>query len=174
MLDAIAAILFVEIQDSLGVAAVFKLVAFCSKFVAIVGMIVNLAVVNDRTRTVAIKHRLGSVSNIDNAQSAMCQTDISIDKHTASVRSAMMQNVPHLHEFRFIYLPAGAWGKCYAADTAHVMSEPPAVAVVVSKESENKPEFADFSVFIKSGLKPSLIVYSDVGLYGECNGGKCG
>ena len=58
--------------------------------------------------------------NIDNAQTAMCEADISIDEHTTIVRPSMMQNIAHLHEFRFIYLPAGTWRKCYAVNTAHV------------------------------------------------------
>jgi hypothetical protein len=53
----------------------------------------------------------------------MAKADIFVDKHTTVIRPAMMQNIAHLHEFRFIDLPVGTRRKCYAVDTAHTEIE---------------------------------------------------
>jgi len=98
---------------------VLEYVASFNEFITMIGVVVHLAVVNDHARAVVIEHRLRSVRDIDDAQPAMSESDIPVHKNTLVIRPAMMQNIAHLHEFRFIYLPVGSWGKDYAVDTAH-------------------------------------------------------
>ena len=50
-------------QDRLSVAAVLECVAFCGEFDAAVGVIIDLAVVDDRTRSIGVEHRLRAMSN---------------------------------------------------------------------------------------------------------------
>ena len=83
-----------------------KFVTAFDQIVAMIGVIIDLAVIDDHARTVAIEHRLRSVSNVNYAQTAMPEADVFIDKHTFGVRPAMMQNVSHLHEFCFFCLSA--------------------------------------------------------------------
>src|SRR5436189_5375404 len=112
--NTIASVFLVEVEDRLRIAVILKLMSAFDEFVAIVGVVVNFAVVDDHARAVAIEHRLRSVRNIYDAQTPMAKADIAIHENTAVIRPPMMQNVAHLHEFCFIYLPVGAWGKDYA------------------------------------------------------------
>ena len=61
-------------------------------------MVIDLAVVNDRTGPVAVEHRLSPVGDIDNTQTPVPEADIAVDEHTAIVRPPVMQNVAYLHD----------------------------------------------------------------------------
>ena len=50
--NAIAAVFFVQMQDRLGIAAILKFVAIRDQAFSMVGMVVNLAVVDDSYRAV--------------------------------------------------------------------------------------------------------------------------
>ena len=106
-------------QYRLSVAAVLKLVATSDQVIAVVGVIIDLAVIDDSARTVGVEHRLGAVGDIDDAQTPMAEADVAIDINAAIVGPAMMQDVAHRDQPRFINLSAGSRGICYAVNTAH-------------------------------------------------------
>ena len=121
ILDAIASVGFVQMQDRLGVAAVLKFVAASDEIFAMVGVVIDLAVINDRASAVAVKHRLRSVGDIDDAQAPVAETDVAIDINAPVIRPAMMQNVAHRDQPLFINLSSGSWGIRYAVNTAHIL-----------------------------------------------------
>ena len=82
-------------QNRFGVAMGLKFVAFSGKFGAIIGVIVNFAIVNNDARFVFIEHRLLSVRDINNAQTPMSESDIFINKFAEIVRTAMSNYVAH-------------------------------------------------------------------------------
>jgi hypothetical protein len=81
-------------------------VALRGQYTPLIGMIVNLAVIDDHTRSIDIEHRLCTMCNIHDAQTSMAEPDISVGEHTFGVRPAMMQDVAHLHEFASVDLSA--------------------------------------------------------------------
>ena len=83
-------------------------------------VVVDFAVVNNDV--VADRHWLGTVSDIDDTQTAMPETDISIDKYASVVRPAMVLHVAHSHERIRRNLPARTRRKCYPIDTAHTVT----------------------------------------------------
>ena len=97
MIDAVAAVFLVQVQNRLGIAAVLEFVAAGLKFLAIVGMVIDLAVIDDHQ--VRAEHRLNAVPRIDNCEPPVAETDISLDKHTSIIRPAMMQNITHRRDF---------------------------------------------------------------------------
>jgi len=133
MIDAIATICRVEIEYRLRIAAGLELVPAGCKVIAIVGVVVDLTVICDAQRSIRIPHRLGPVSDIDNAQTTVSKTDISVCPHTSAVRAAMMQNVAHRDQSCFIYLSSGVGRVCDAVDTAHTYLK-----------SRKRPYFAEF------------------------------
>ena len=80
-------------------------------------MVIDLAVICEHQ--VAELHRLRAVLYVDDAQTAMTETDIAVDEQTSVVRSSMMKDISHRCELTFIDLPARGWRECDSVDAAH-------------------------------------------------------
>jgi hypothetical protein len=108
-------------ENGLGVTAVIESVAFCSEGIAAFGVVVYFAVINDRASSDRVEHRLGAMSNVNDAETSMTEADITVDKNASVVRPAMVQNVTHCDQCCLSNLFSGFWGECYAVDTAHTV-----------------------------------------------------
>jgi hypothetical protein len=82
-------------EDCFCIAVRLVDVAVCFQRLAIVGVVVDLAVVNDLQRPVLIRHRLMPGRDVDDAQTTMTETDAPINKQTSIIRSAMRDYVAH-------------------------------------------------------------------------------
>ncbi len=82
-------------QNGFGVA--MRLVDVTPGFerLAKIGVVVDLAVVSDVQRRIFIGHRLMTTRDVDNTQTAMAQSDVTVDEDAFVVRTAMRDHVAH-------------------------------------------------------------------------------
>src|SRR6185312_17286394 len=102
------AFFFVEVNDRLGIAA--RSIAMAAGFEAGTqrGMVVDFAVEGDPHAAIFVGHRLLACrAHVDNREPPMCETDITVDEHTAAVRTAVAQDVAHPAQPLEIYLVSG-------------------------------------------------------------------
>jgi hypothetical protein len=68
---------------------------------------------------VFVCHRLMTGGNVNNAQSPVTETNLTINEHSDIVRPAMRDYVAHARECIRIDSPSRPTGEGYAIDTAH-------------------------------------------------------
>src|SRR5947209_2629316 len=84
---AIRAVLFVRVNDCLGVAPSRVTMSCFLEFRTKRGMVENLAVVGDPDRARFVRHRLVAAGNVDNAESPMSEVRDSVLVNAVPVRS---------------------------------------------------------------------------------------
>ncbi len=93
--NAFIAILFVGMQNRLGIATAVVAVSGALQLRPQVGMVEDLAVVGDPQRAVLVGHRLGAGSEVDDAQATVSESYSVIFVETISVRPAVGNDVSH-------------------------------------------------------------------------------
>src|SRR5690348_14707563 len=106
-------------KDRFRVAVGFVDVAAGFEPLAIIGVVVDLAVVDYVQRTVFVGHRLMTGGDVDDTQAAMAQTDVAVDEEPFVVRTAMPDDVAHRFELRARDHPSGSARKRYSVNAAH-------------------------------------------------------
>src|ERR1044072_6767225 len=94
-IDAAATMLFVKMENRFRVAVCAIDVTARFQLVAIIGVIVDLAVVDDLKRAIPVDHRLMPRGDVDDAQAAVAETDIRVNEDPRFVGSAMRDHVAH-------------------------------------------------------------------------------
>jgi large-conductance mechanosensitive channel len=82
-------------KNCFGVAMRLIFVAFCFEFGAVIGVVINFTIINYYAGFIFIKHRLMSVSYVNNAQTPMSESDVFINEFAEIVRSAMRNHITH-------------------------------------------------------------------------------
>jgi hypothetical protein len=106
ILHTVRAVLGVKMQDRFRVAVSLVIVAFGDQFVAMVGVVIDLAIVGNDQLARSVFHRLVPVRDIDDAQAAVAQANVSVCKRTGIVRPAMSDHIAHPAQNIFVYLSA--------------------------------------------------------------------
>src|SRR6185369_2981527 len=113
---------FVKMEDCFCIAVRLVDVAVCFQRLAIVGVVVDLAVVGDVQRSVFVGHWLMTRGDFDDAETAMTETYVSVDKDAFLVRSAMGNDVAHRFQRSARDGSPGAARKRYPINTAHTLN----------------------------------------------------
>jgi hypothetical protein len=82
-------------------------------------MIINFAVIGDIERAVFIRHRLMAGGNINNAQTAVTQSDVAIYEETFIIWAAMLDHVAHPLQNGTRNDSPGPARKCDSINSAH-------------------------------------------------------
>jgi hypothetical protein len=85
-------------------------------------VVVNFAVVNYVKRSIFIRHRLVAGSNVNDAETAMAETNPSsarIDEDTLIVRPAMCHHVTHALQYRDINTSRRSARQGYSVNSTH-------------------------------------------------------
>src|ERR1051326_6111424 len=92
---ALKAILFVGVNDRFGIGTCFELVSARDEIGREIGKVIDLAVENDDNGTVLIEDRLLSAAEVNDAEAAMPEPDIVLDKVAMVIRSAVLLSGCH-------------------------------------------------------------------------------
>ena len=98
VLDTAGAMFFVQVQDRFRVTVRAIDVAASFQLRAVVRVVIDLSVIGDVQRAVLVGHRLMTAGHIDDAQSAMAQTDGAVDEDALIVRATMRDDVSHARQ----------------------------------------------------------------------------
>src|SRR5262249_44125904 len=110
-----------EMKNRFGVAVGSVDVSVSFERFAVVGVVVNLAVVgNVQGRVFGVGHRLMTRRDIDDAQTPVAQADVAIDKETFFVRTTMRDDVAHRLQQRLRNQPTRLARKSYPVNSAHI------------------------------------------------------
>src|SRR6185295_2633094 len=94
-MDALAAVLLVEVKQDFGVARGAEPVALGHERVLQLDVVEDLAVVGDPVALVGRGHRLLAMSDVDDAETRVSQADFAIDEGAAIIGSAMTERPDH-------------------------------------------------------------------------------
>jgi hypothetical protein len=82
-------------------------------------VVVDFAVECDPDRVVFVRHGLAAAAGIDYGQSAMAQTDRTVNQNAGAVRPAMNERIPHRRQLRLVHAAVQAAWDGDAADSTH-------------------------------------------------------
>jgi hypothetical protein len=116
-LDAVDAVLLVEVRDDLGVAVCRQRVPARDELLAQLAVVVDLAVQDDRDGAVLVEDRLVAGGEVDHAQALDPQRDVGGAEDPARVRPAVLEARAHaLGQLRVDVVPVRAQ---LSDDSAH-------------------------------------------------------
>ncbi len=116
--EHVLAVLLVEVHDDLGVGVGAENVALGFELGLALGVVEQLAVVDDGDGAVLVEDRLAAVAEADDAQSARCEAKAWANERAFLIGSAMEQRVGHALERGRIGLPL-ARQVDYSCNPAH-------------------------------------------------------
>src|SRR5207302_7682984 len=96
MIDAIASVFFVEMDDGFRVAISFVAVPACFQALAQIGVVINLAVENNPDGAGFVAEGLMPSGNVNNAEPPHTQPDRAVGVNAVIVRPAMRHHDAHL------------------------------------------------------------------------------
>jgi hypothetical protein len=85
----------------------------------VLGVVVDLAVIDKMRRAVFVRHRLMTARHIHDGETAMAEADVTVNEQATIVRAAMGQHVAHPFERGSLDCAPAVCRQSYAVDTAH-------------------------------------------------------
>src|SRR5688572_18885740 len=82
-------------EDGFSIAVGLINVPFGFERLAIIGVVVDLAVISDVQRGVFIRHRLMAAGDIYDTETAMAQPNVAVDKDSLVIGASVRDNVAH-------------------------------------------------------------------------------
>src|SRR4051812_6927297 len=101
--DKVEALLFVEMDEHLGVAGRLERVARAAEALAELAEVVDLAIEDDDDAAVLVVDRLIAGVEVDDAQALDAKSDLVFQMDAARVRPTVLESRAHLHDHRALH-----------------------------------------------------------------------